>query len=687
MEAGLTDTRYFVVGSAPNCDVVLEETDIARHHCKIKKVDEGFLVEDLGSAAGTFVNGKRIEQPTFLCDADTLLLGEFAFDLKTLDIKTPPEKSVKANSIIIEVQDLAIQSKGKCSLEKAAFSVFPGELVGVISTTELQSSELLDTLMGKRLPAAGSVKFNQEDVYESQVNLKTCVAFLPQKDVFHGVLTVGQVVEYAAHIRLPANLSDQDRQDCVGKVLGKVGLEDARDQKIDSWKGEVVQGVQRKCVSLAVELLADPSILFAEDPFVDLNFPDRLAILKVFQQLTSEGKTVVLSIRDLEADLWQAFDQLIVLSESLDASSAGRLVYFGPVSDVLNFFFPSGHQEPVKTSEIITALGKESPDDLCERYENSSSYRQFVTARRGQTSRQDQNVLVADRPSPGRQLATLLRRGLQVKRYDYWTTGILLGQSLILGIFIVWMFGKPLAGTVTATTWLEVAEAVAGVSFAVSVASFWVGSLNATLEITREWVTYFQERTANLGLFVFVLAKFVVLGAFTFLQCFVLMVLVYWGCGLQSPFWILIGLSALTAGIGLGIGFAISAFARSLVVAMGTLFVLVVISLCFSGFFIPIDEMSRPVRVLSQGTPMRWSFEAMLFLEAERRDAEPMEIPGTARMNRLERQAIPARNMAEIVYFPATHRIGLRTSTWILAIMFLAGVVAVYWVLRFRDNY
>ena len=147
----MTDTRYFVVGSAPNCDVVLQQTDIARHHCKIKKVDEGFLVEDLGSAAGTFVNGKRIEQPTFLCDVDSLSLGECAFDLKTLDKKPPSEKSVKANSITIEVHDLAIQAKGKCFLEKAAFSVFPGELVGVISTTEIQSLELLDTLMGKRL--------------------------------------------------------------------------------------------------------------------------------------------------------------------------------------------------------------------------------------------------------------------------------------------------------------------------------------------------------------------------------------------------------------------------------------------------------------------------------------------------------------------------------------------------------
>jgi len=84
----LTGTRWslegeaFIIGRGADCDLVVAERQVSRHHARIRRMNDGFVVEDLGSRNGTYVNGAVVEDPVLLQDGDVLQIAlalELAF--------------------------------------------------------------------------------------------------------------------------------------------------------------------------------------------------------------------------------------------------------------------------------------------------------------------------------------------------------------------------------------------------------------------------------------------------------------------------------------------------------------------------------------------------------------------------------------------------------------------------------
>lgn len=73
-----------VLGTAPHCDVVLEDPRISARHCEIRKVEGGFKLSDLGSTNGVVVNDKKIEKEHFLIDNDNFRIGRTEFKFKSI---------------------------------------------------------------------------------------------------------------------------------------------------------------------------------------------------------------------------------------------------------------------------------------------------------------------------------------------------------------------------------------------------------------------------------------------------------------------------------------------------------------------------------------------------------------------------------------------------------------------------
>jgi pSer/pThr/pTyr-binding forkhead associated (FHA) protein len=70
-----------LVGRAPECGLLLRAADVSKHHCQILIEADRVLVEDLGSANGTHVNGQRI-QKAILQDGDELRVADHAFRVR-----------------------------------------------------------------------------------------------------------------------------------------------------------------------------------------------------------------------------------------------------------------------------------------------------------------------------------------------------------------------------------------------------------------------------------------------------------------------------------------------------------------------------------------------------------------------------------------------------------------------------
>ena len=67
------------IGRAGDCQVRPQNDRVSRHHCEIFYSLAGFMVKDCGSRCGTFVDDRRIEQPTLLGDGQQLRVGPFTF--------------------------------------------------------------------------------------------------------------------------------------------------------------------------------------------------------------------------------------------------------------------------------------------------------------------------------------------------------------------------------------------------------------------------------------------------------------------------------------------------------------------------------------------------------------------------------------------------------------------------------
>src|SRR5690242_3006327 len=71
----MSTARRWLIGRAPDCDLVVNQPEVSTHHCRLTRTDKGFVLEDLGSSNGTFVNGVRIRKPTPVQPADRITLG------------------------------------------------------------------------------------------------------------------------------------------------------------------------------------------------------------------------------------------------------------------------------------------------------------------------------------------------------------------------------------------------------------------------------------------------------------------------------------------------------------------------------------------------------------------------------------------------------------------------------------
>lgn len=223
-------------------------------------------------------------------------------------------------------------------LKRVDFDASPGELIGVLGPSGSGKSTLLFAISGMREPTEGIVMWQGSDLYESFEELKDEVGFVPQDDVVPTALRVERVLEYAAELRLPDEPPDV-RKARVEGVLRMLDLSERRDLRVSK-----LSGGQRKRVSVAVELLARPTLLFADEPTSGLDPALERSLTENLKKLADDGSAIIMTTHIMTSlDL---FDKLAVIV-------AGRLAYFGPPSQIKDYF------EVTDFAHIYARLGEQ----------------------------------------------------------------------------------------------------------------------------------------------------------------------------------------------------------------------------------------------------------------------------------------------------------------------------------------
>ncbi|KAJ9705823.1 hypothetical protein PVL29_003769 [Vitis rotundifolia] len=233
----------------------------------------------------------------------------------------------------------------------------PGEVLAIMSPG-CGKSTLLDALAG-RLEAkqSGSILVNGR----KQTLAYGTSAYVTQDDTLLTTLTVGEAVYYSAQLQLPDSMSKQEKKERADMTIKEMGLQDSINTRIGGWGVKGISGGQKRRVSICVEILTHPKLLFLDEPTSGL---DSAASYHVMSRIVGpnfrHGRTIITSIHQPSNEVFGLFDNLCLLS-------SGRTVYFGPAHAANEFFSRNGFPCPTlqnPSDHFLKAINKDFEEDI-----------------------------------------------------------------------------------------------------------------------------------------------------------------------------------------------------------------------------------------------------------------------------------------------------------------------------------
>jgi ABC-type multidrug transport system permease subunit/Skp family chaperone for outer membrane proteins len=227
----------------------------------------------------------------------------------------------------------------------------------------------------------------------------------------------------------------------------------------------------------------------------------------------------------------------------------------------------------------------------------------------------------APRPKPRpverlSQFFTLVKRGLAVKAADRWNTAVVFLQAPLVGLLIAAVFSKVLRSAPTGDSWPHAGVSMATMMFVTALAAIWFGCSATAREIVAEWPIYRRERMVGLSILSYLGSKTAILLGIAAVQATLLLGIVAWACGVQSPWWHL-ALVLYAAGLAGGaLGLVVSATLRTSEAATAILPVLLMPMIVLGGVLVPLSDLPRLTQPLAAAMPSRWAFEGMVVPEA-----------------------------------------------------------------------
>nr|DAD42458.1 TPA_asm: hypothetical protein HUJ06_000688 [Nelumbo nucifera] len=197
----------------------------------------------------------------------------------------------------------------------------PGRIMAIMGPSGSGKSSLLDSLSGRlsgNTIMTGNVLINGR---KKRLDYGL-VAYVTQEDVLLGTLTVRETISYSAHLRLPSALSKEEIDQVVEDTIMEMGLQDCADKLIGNWHLRGISGGEKKRVSIALEILTRPRLLFLDEPTTGLDSAAAFFVIQTLRTAALDGRTVICSIHQPSSEVFDLFDDLFLLS-------SGEAVYFG----------------------------------------------------------------------------------------------------------------------------------------------------------------------------------------------------------------------------------------------------------------------------------------------------------------------------------------------------------------------
>ncbi|WP_073952307.1 ABC transporter ATP-binding protein/permease [Streptomyces kebangsaanensis] len=500
--------RVMRIGRALENDLVVSDLQVSRNHAEFHATPDGrFEIRDLGSHNGTYVNGHPVPKggSVQLGPTDIVGVGHSTFRI----VGDRLEEFVDTGEVSFSARQLTVTvDGGKQILKDVSFGVPEKSLVGVIGPSGSGKSTLLKALTGYRPADQGEVLYDNRNLYKQFAELRQRIGLVPQDDILHKELTVKKALKYAAKLRFPADTTAAEREARIDEVLRELKLDVHRDKKVTS-----LSGGQRKRVSVALELLTKPSLIFLDEPTSGLDPGMDRDVMQLLRGLADDGRTVLVVTHSV-AEL-ALCDKLLVMAPG------GAVAYFGPPEEALNFF---GYDT---WADVFSAFENYRDYDWAGRWKGSQHYQMYAAdidavAPQSVHAPPPQAIKPPKPQSWGSQLLTLIRRYMAVIASDKGFLALSVILPAVIGsvsLLIDHNRGLLVNPQVNPKTGLHIPNGTATtVLLIIAVGACFAGAANSVRELIKERVIYERERATGLSRSAYLMSKVVVLGIVTVLQ-------------------------------------------------------------------------------------------------------------------------------------------------------------------------
>ena len=607
------------VGRAPDNDVRLDGLQISNHHARFVRTNGNVAVEDAGSTNGVYVNGERISGRRGVQLSDVIQIGPFVLQADSGQGVAVYDTRSKTRIDCINIAKVVKNRSGGGSirlLDDVGLTIQPNEFVGLLGPSGAGKSTLMDSLNGMRPASSGHVLINNLDLYHHLDSLKQSIGYVPQDDIIHRELTVYRTLYYVARLRLSSDVSRREIDQIVNEVMDVTGLSERRDVPISQ-----LSGGQRKRVSIAVELITKPSVIFLDEPTSGLDPATEEKIMKLFRQIAESGRTVILTTHAMENV--KLFDKIVVLMR-------GKLVFYGAPQEALAHVKADSFKDlydklegpvdqqlaalsplPPNASKAQASERKKQREQISEqvaedwkkKFQQTEQYRRNVVDPLSGLPRDGRAAAPPKRRmsifDAVRQWGTLTRRYLEVLTRDKFNLLILFGQAPIIAFLTFLVVGNKLPRDFP--------------YFVMALVAIWFGTSVASREIIRERAVYTRERMVNLRLFPYVGSKLFVLAIIVSLQCLLLyssLKFMHYTGLMSVPGWAIpqVTIMLLTAMVGIALGLFISAIVKTSEMATSMVPLILIPQILFCGLVGVPENMAR---VISTVVPATWAYDGI----------------------------------------------------------------------------